>query len=221
MSATKYTHVLFDLDGTLLDSAMDITHALNHLRKVRDLPPLSYEAVRPIVSLGSPVLLKLAINKTVGDENYESYRQEFFKAYERYILDHSEFFPGTIDLLDQLETQNVKWGIVTNKITSLTKTILKSVNLLDRAGTIVCSDTTAHKKPHPEPMLYACKKIGCKPQDTIYIGDAEHDVAAAHAAGMPAAVVTYGYIPEDGVKPEEWGAEFIFPTVKELTEFLC
>ncbi len=220
MSKSNYSHVLFDLDGTLLDSAMDITHALNHLRKVRDLPPLEYKTVRPIVSLGSPALLKLALNTTIGDKGYDQLRLEFFKVYERYILDNSEFFPGAMALLDKLDAQGTRWGIVTNKVTSLTKTIMKSLKLDKRAATVVCADTTANKKPHPEPIIYACKQIGCNPQESIYIGDAKHDILAAHAAGMPAAVVTYGYIPEDGVRPEEWGAEYLFKTVEELTEFL-
>jgi phosphoglycolate phosphatase len=219
-SAPRYKYVLFDLDGTLLDSAKDITHALNQLRAKYNLLPLPYEEIRPVVSLGSPGLLKLCFGITVGDPQYAALRQEFFQYYERYLSDHSHLFEGALDLLDALEKSGVKWGIVTNKITQHTKSILKLLNLSERVNTLVCADTLANKKPHPEPMLFACTQLGCKPDETIYIGDAKNDVVAAHAAGMPAVVAAWGYIPNNVDPTSEWEAEFTFSSVRELQQFV-
>lgn len=215
-----YQYVLFDLDGTLLDSALDISHALNQLRGKYGLPALPYATIRPLVSIGSPGLLKLCFDVGPDHPHFPALREEFFQFYERYLGDNSQLFAGVATLLTKLEQQGIKWGIVTNKITRLTKSILKIIDLLERPAVLVCADTLANKKPHPEPLYYACKKIGCAPYDTIYIGDAKNDVVAAHAAGMPAAIVSYGYIPEDGVDPATWGAEHMFASVSALQHFL-
>lgn len=220
MNLPPFFYVLFDLDGTLLDSALGIAHALNDLRATHGLPPLPYETIRPAVSLGGPGLLKLAFNISVQDKNYLSLRKEFLRHYEPYLENYSEFFSGAISMLDNIEQYKITWGIVTNKITAFTEKIFKALDLYDRASVIVCADTLPYKKPHPEPLRHACRQIHCLPEQAVYIGDAQHDVTAAHEAGLAAGVVTYGYIPNTLPKPAYWGAEFLFDSIPQLNAFL-
>ena len=197
--------VLFDLDGTLADTAPDLGYALNEQRKLHNLPPLSDEAIRPQASHGAKGLLQLGFNIGPQDANFNTMREEYLKLYETHICLHTRLFPGMPELLAQLEQRGIVWGVVTNKPTRFTVPLLDQLHLTERAACIISGDTTANAKPHPEPLLTAAMEAGVTPAQCLYVGDAERDVEAAIAAGMTVVIANYGYIGEND-HPENWGA---------------
>tara|TARA_R110000868_G_scaffold84822_5_gene238931 strand:+ start:14183 stop:14833 length:651 start_codon:yes stop_codon:yes gene_type:complete len=215
----KPTTVLFDLDGTLLNSGIDVAHALNIYVERQGFPAQPYEKVEPLIPLGSGGMLKLAMNLDKDDSDFEKHRQGFFDVYERHFLDHTQLYPGVMDMLDTLDEKNIKWGIVTNKITRLTKPVLRQLNLLDRVGVLVCADTLAHKKPHPEPILHACKTLGSKPAETFFVGDGIYDLRSSQNAGTKFLVALYGYTPTDE-DASEWPAVGYLNSASEVLDFL-
>ena len=197
--------VLFDLDGTLLDTAPDLTAALNRLRRERGDPELSPAAIRPTVSHGSPGMLKLGFGLEPDDARYAELNQRFLALYREAIAVQTALFPGMAEVLTHLEAVGIPWGVVTNKPGWLTEPLLKALALWARAACVVSGDTLDKRKPDPEPLWYACERVGVAPACALYVGDAERDVQAGNRAGMTTLVAGFGYLGAED-RPEDWGA---------------
>lgn len=211
--------VLFDLDGTLADTAPDLGFALNQQRIARGLLELSIEELRSHASSGARGLLQAGFGIRPDDSGYVELRDEFLDLYEKNLSRSSTLFPGVPALLDQIEEHGMAWGIVTNKAERFTFPLLRALRLLDRSACVICGDTTPFAKPHPTPLLEAMARIGTTAAQCIYVGDDERDVQAGHAAGMSVIVVRYGYL-GNGRPPEEWGADGFVDTAAELGSIL-
>jgi 2-phosphoglycolate phosphatase len=193
--------ILFDLDGTLLDTAPEMVDALNAVRVEQGLAPLAFEAVRPSVSHGSPRLINLGF-PDADRQRFAALQSRFLEIYAAGVGLRTHLFGGMDSVLAELSTRGLSLGIVTNKPAWLTDPLLAQLDLRDRFACVVSGDTVSERKPHPLPMLHAAKLAGVGAEACIYVGDAERDVQAAHAAGMPALVATYGYLGDD----EDWRA---------------
>lgn len=186
--------VLFDLDGTLLDSAPDLGAAANALRTARGLEALPLAHYRPFVGTGARGMLRLALGTQPDDPGFDTLREEFFQAYEACMGQHACLFAGVQQVTQQLRTAGLSWGIVTNKSERFTHPIAQACPVLSQAQALVCGDTTPHAKPHPAPLLAAAQRLGIAPSDCLYVGDDERDMQAARAAGMGAVAAAYGYL---------------------------
>lgn len=186
--------VLFDLDGTLLDSAPDLAAAANMLRAQQSLPDLPLADYRPYVGTGARGMLRIALGLTPDMAEFDVQKEAFFLAYEAQLMRQSSLFPGVPGLLKQFDERNLGWGIVTNKSQRFTHPIVQQEATLGRAAVVVCGDTTAHAKPHPAPLLHACAQLQVDPAQVIYVGDDERDMQAARAAGMRGIAADYGYL---------------------------
>lgn len=211
--------VLFDLDGTLLDTAPDLAAALNRVRAAEGLPPLPYAEIRPHVSNGSVALVTLGFDDAPGSAAFESHRSALLEAYGAAVAEHSRLFAGMDKILTAIESSGRCWGIVTNKPGWLTDPLLDKLGLAQRAACVISGDTTAHAKPHPEPLLVAAQQVGVAPPACLYVGDAERDVAAARAAGMAVVVALYGYLPP-GAQPTDWQADGMIDAPADLASWL-
>ena len=196
--------MLFDLDGTLLDTAPDMAGALNELRQEEQLPLLPFEEVRQLVSHGATALVRLAFPEADAPA-FAALRERFLKIYRGRLAVETRPYEGVLDALARLESSGIAWGVVTNKPAWLTEPLLEEFALRERARVIVSGDTLAERKPHPAPLRYAAEKLGVIPSQCIYIGDAERDVLAAQAAGMKVFVALFGYIPVHE-RPRQWPA---------------
>lgn len=184
--------VLFDLDGTLIDTAPDMANALNLLLAEEGKPGLPYQNIRPVVSNGSVALVKLGFGDNPPE--LERLKLRYLEIYQAHLCDESKLFDGMAELLQHIEDNNMNWGVVTNKPGWLTEPLMQLIGLSQRAATIVSGDTTLNRKPHPEPMFHACLRAGSQPAQCIYIGDAQRDIEAGNTAGMQTVVALYGYI---------------------------
>jgi len=211
--------VLFDLDGTLADTAPDLAFALNQLRLARGMPELSVVDLRIHASSGARGLLHQGFGIHPADAGYIEMRDEFLDIYERNLARSSALFPGVPSLLDAIEERGLAWGIVTNKAERFTFPLLRALELMERARCVICGDTTPYAKPHPAPMIEALSRLGAVANECIYVGDDERDVQAGHAAGMNVVVVRYGYL-GNGRPPEEWGADLYIDSPGELVPVL-
>lgn len=198
--------LLFDLDGTLLDTAPDLAGALNATLEANGRAPLPFEAIRPVVSHGGRALIERGFGWTPDAPDFERVRGELLDYYQRHICEHTRLFPGMGDLLDALEQRDIPWGVVTNKPGWLTTPLLDALGLLQRAASVVSGDTLARSKPDPAPLLHACASIGVPPAQCIYIGDAERDIEAGRNAGMRTLVALFGYL-SDADHPDTWQAD--------------
>lgn len=196
--------VLFDLDGTLLDTAPDMVGALNEVRREQNLEPLQFGVVRPLVSHGATALVRLAFPEA-SEAAFTQVRARFLEVYRARLAAETRVYDGVLDVLDRFDAEGFAWGVVTNKPSWLTEPLLERFALRTRAGVIVSGDTLPERKPHPAPLLYGAETLGVTPLESIYIGDAERDVLAARAAGMRVFVALWGYIPSDE-RPHEWPA---------------
>lgn len=210
--------VLFDMDGTLLDTAPDMVNALNALRRERELAPLPYELVRSAVSHGAARVVRLGFESVVEPE-FAQLQQRFLQIYRGALSTHSRLFPGMEAVLDELDSRGLKYGIVTNKAAWLTEPLLEQLHLRSRFGCVVSGDTTAERKPHPMPLLHAAALLGVAPEACVYVGDAQRDVEAAHAAGMPALVANYGYLRADE-DSRSWGGDVYLQQPLDLLDWL-
>ncbi len=186
--------VLFDLDGTLIDSAPDLGAAADKMRLDRGLPSLPSEVYRPMAGAGARGMLQIAFGMSPQDPGFEAMREEFFANYERCMTHKTFAFEGVAELLQALEQRKLPWGVVTNKSQRFTNPLTQYMPLFAGAGAVVSGDTTPHAKPHPAPLLEAAKRLGVAPQDCIYVGDDERDMVAGRAAGMRTVAATYGYL---------------------------
>jgi 2-phosphoglycolate phosphatase len=212
MLNTPIKAILFDLDGTLLDTAIDLVNALNSLRDA----PLPFTApLRAAAGRGCKGLIKTGLNIEDHDPRYPALSERLLTHYEKHLLDNTQLFAGMEEVLDYLDQTNIPWGIVTNKPDKYTQKILKQLQLTSRAKCIISGDTLANRKPHPEPLLHGCQTLQIKPQHCLYIGDSEIDIIASKGAGMPSLAATYGYIDETE-NPQLWNADGYIKQPKEI-----
>ena len=207
--------VLFDFDGTLADTAPDLAAAANQQRLRRGLPALPYEQLRPMASHGARGLLGVALGLTPDSPEYEACKQQFLDDYAANIAVHTVLFPGVEDLLADLVREGWAWGIVTNKATRFTTPLVRHLALEQHSAVVVCGDTTAYSKPHPEPLLHAAREVGIAPRHCLYVGDDQRDIIAGQAAGMKTIATAYGYC-GNGVPVETWGADTVVDSVPAL-----
>ncbi|MEK6244065.1 MAG: HAD-IA family hydrolase [Pseudomonadota bacterium] len=204
--------ILFDFDGTLADTATDLARPLNRLRAARGLPELPLETLRPFASAGARGLLEAGLGILPDHAEFKPLREAFLQHYADEICVDTRLFPGIETLLVEIETRGLRWGIVTNKSTHLTRKIVAALGLERRAACVVCGDTTPHLKPHPASLLHAAKELDLAPQDCVYLGDDLRDVQAARAAGMRAVAVQWGY----GEGLPAWNADAIIARPMDL-----
>ncbi|TKC91553.1 HAD family hydrolase [Trinickia terrae] len=211
--------VLFDLDGTLADTAPDLAAAVNKMRHDRGLDMLPLEDLRPLASAGARGLIGGAFG--IGPEHHEfaSMREEFLANYEADLCIETILFPGIGELLDELDERGVRWGIVTNKVARLTEPLVELLGLDLRARCVVSGDTTPHSKPHPAPLLHAAKELDVHPERIVYVGDDLRDVQAGFAAGMITVAAAYGYCGTD-LPPTQWHAQHVVQSTGELQRLL-
>jgi phosphoglycolate phosphatase len=210
--------VLFDLDGTLLDTAPDMAAALNALRRLEGLEPLPFPEIRPHVSHGAARLIKIGFDCDSG-ERFEALRSRFLDLYRADLAVGTRPFEGIDGILGELERQGIAWGVVTNKPGWLTDPLMSALGLHERAGCIVSGDTLPERKPHPMPLLHAAKLLETEPGDCIYVGDAERDIQAGRAAGMKTLVAGFGYLSGDD-DPSSWLADAILARPSDLLQAL-
>ena len=200
--------VLFDLDGTLIDTAPDMGGALNNLLIEENLSPIPLDIIRPYVSQGGLVLTRLGFSEQVDEAEIEPLRLRFLDHYRAIVADESVLFDNFEQVLKKLEDRNMPWGIVTNKPEWLTTPLLEKMSLDKRAAVVICGDSLEHRKPHPLPLIVAAKTIGAARESCIYIGDDKRDIDAGKAANMKTLIAAWGYIkPETNL--DEWQAEGI------------
>ena len=211
--------VFFDLDGTLADTGPDMATAINALLVEEGRAPLSYFEIRPWVSHGARALVSLGFNVDEGDPNYETLRRRFLDHYQQVLCRETKLFEGMDTVLHFCDDKSIQWGIVTNKPHYLTEPLLKELGLIERAYCVVSGDSLINRKPHPDPLLHACRLIGKAPSQSIYIGDAHRDIEAGNSAGMTTLVATFGYLGEHD-EPENWGAYGLVDKPADIIEWL-
>jgi 2-phosphoglycolate phosphatase len=216
----KLSCVLFDLDGTLADTARDSILCLNKALSSHGFTPVNAETVKPFISYGAVAMINESLNQPISEGLRADILETMLDLYENNIAEHTVFFKGMSDTLDAIEAQGLKWGVVTNKEERFTNPLMAALKLTDRAACIISGDTTANPKPHVEPMLAACKKAAVKPQECVYIGDANHDIIAGKNAQMKTLVALYGYL-KPGDAPETWGADAMIESPEQLATWIC
>ncbi|MGV3742447.1 MAG: HAD family hydrolase [Burkholderiaceae bacterium] len=217
MQSTKPRAILFDLDGTLADTAPDLAAAVNRLRSERKLPLADFESLRQVASAGARGLIGAAFGMKPDDEGYEVLRTEFLNNYESAIAVETSLFEGVEELLAALDENGLHWGIVTNKAARFTDLLVPKIGL-HRAKCVISGDTTPHSKPHPEPLFEAARRIGLAPQECWYVGDDARDIQAGHAAGMFTVAAGWGYCGES--KPVTWNAHIIADTPLDILKMI-
>ncbi len=211
--------VLFDLDGTLVDTAPDLAAAANRQRVERGLEPLPLAQLRPMASHGARGLIGRALGCAPGDDDYESLRQQFLDYYEQALCVHSRLFDGMDETLTSLEQAGVLWGVVTNKVARFTVPLIERLGLADRAACVISGDSTPHTKPHPAPVLHAIAQAGKKAGASMYVGDDLRDVQAGRAAGTATVIAAYGYLGSDA-DIRTWGGDHIIDRPHDLLQLM-
>lgn len=209
--------ILFDLDGTLADTAPDLAAAVNFLRTERGLAPTPYSVLRPTASAGARGMIGAAFGLTPADEGYEELRLQWFDRYQSAMAVHSTLFGGVPELLAGIIAAGMAWGIVTNKPARFTDPLIPQIGLA-HAGCIISGDTTGHAKPHPAPLLEAARRLGIAAEDCWYVGDDLRDVEAGRAAGMVTVACAWGYCGSE--QPMAWGADLLLDTPADLLDAL-
>lgn len=218
MSDFKLNCVLFDLDGTLIDTAPDLIACLNKTLVTHGFSAVENQAVKPCISLGALTMIKFAAADASPD--LQTRMLDFMlDCYEQNIAEHSRFFAGINETLNCIEELGLKWGVVTNKRERFTLPLIKAMHLSKRLACVISGDTTANSKPHPEPMLEACRQAQVKPENCVYIGDAAHDIAAGKNANMKTLAAVYGYL-KDNDLPENWGADALIEHPQQLQHWI-
>lgn len=211
--------IFFDLDGTLVDTAPDLGLALNIQRERHGLPPLDPHVIRPHASHGTKALLQLGFSCVEEDAEFSAMRAEYLDIYNQVCTHSPILFDGVERVLQQIESSGRRWGIVTNKPRRFAQPLLAAMQLEQRAACLVCADDAARAKPFPDTLHLACQITGARPQDCVYVGDAERDIQAGRAAGMRTVVALFGYIGADDC-PREWGADTMIQRPEELLALL-
>jgi phosphoglycolate phosphatase len=211
--------VLFDLDGTLIDSAPDLAGAGNDMRVARGLEPHPLSHFRPMVGAGARGMVGRAFDIGPEDDAFVALRDEFLRRYEARMTRETHVFPDMLPVLAQLQRSSLPWGIVTNKATRFSKPLVRSLGSLSHASALICGDTTPHSKPHPAPLLEAARRMKVLPGECMYVGDDLRDVQAGCAAGMTTVAVRWGYL--GAAEPiETWGADHVLETPADLLKLL-
>lgn len=211
--------VLFDLDGTLIDSAPDLGAAADQMRVARGLASLPLERYRPMAGAGARGMLGVAFGITPDAPEFDLLREEFFLNYEARMLRNTQVFSGVAELVEALCERGLRWGVVTNKSVRFTDPLTRAIALFDTAGVIVSGDTTPYSKPHPEPLFEAARRLGVAPEACVYVGDDERDILAGRAAGMRTIAATYGYMGEQA-EVARWDADAAIASPLELLQLL-
>jgi len=198
--------ILFDLDGTLVDTAPDLAYALNLQRERHGLAALPLDEIRPFASHGSRGLLHKGFGLTMDDPEFESMRTEYLALYDEVFARSPVLFSGMAEVLAHIENQGLRWGVVTNKPRRFTEPMMQVMGLSRRAACVVSGDDAARAKPYPDTLLLACTQMAVNPQQCLYIGDAERDIEAGRTAGMKTVLAMYGYL-DDQDQTEQWGAD--------------
>lgn len=207
--------VLFDLDGTLADSAPDLGGAGNDLRERRGLEPLPLSHYRPLTGTGARGMLRIALQMTPEHPEFDVARDEYLSLYAARITRDTQLFPQIPPLLIELETRGLPWGVVTNKHSRFAHPLLQGLNLIDRASVIVCGDTLPRAKPHPDPLIEAARRLAIPAHECVYIGDDLRDVQAGRSAGMATVAAAWGYL-GNGEPIEHWGADHVISFPADL-----
>jgi len=214
----KLSCVLFDLDGTLADTAPDLIANLNRALTIHGFDTVTPEIIKPFISYGAAAMIE-ASRPLCDDGIKADILETMLTEYQNNIVELTALFPGMAETLDAIEAQGLKWGVITNKRERFTNPLMAALNLADRAACIVSGDTTANPKPHPEPMLAACKQAGVNPQECVYIGDALHDIIAGKNAQMKTLAAVYGYI-NPGDNPATWGADALIESPDQISTWI-
>jgi 2-phosphoglycolate phosphatase len=209
--------ILFDLDGTLADTAPDLAAAVNFLRTQRGLAPTPYSVLRPTASAGARGMIGAAFGLTPADDGYEELRLQWFDRYQSAMAVHSTLFGGVPELLQEIAAAGMAWGIVTNKPARFTDPLIPQIGLA-HAGCIISGDTVGHAKPHPAPLLEGARRLGIAPEHCWYVGDDMRDVEAGRAAGMITVACAWGYC--GSIEPATWGADLLLDTPADLMDML-
>ncbi len=210
--------VLFDLDGTLVDTAPDLIACLNQATKPYAYQPVDIDPFRAFISYGAAALIEQVATHSSTDEK-ALILQSMLDCYQHNVAQHSQLFTGISELLEHIEEQGLKWGIVTNKRKRFTLPLISALQLSERAACIISGDTTARSKPHPEPMLAACEQAEVAPENCIYIGDAIHDIEAGNSVNMTTLVALYGYLKHDD-QPDSWGAHGMIESPEQISAWI-
>jgi len=218
MSGFKLDCVLFDLDGTLVDTAPDLIACLNQALSAEGFPEVRDSDLKPLISMGAMAMVK-HVTADADPLRQNQLLDLMLDCYQNNIAEHSRFFQGIGETLDIIEAAGLKWGVVTNKRERFTLPLMKALDLDKRAACVISGDTTANSKPHPEPMLAACKQAGVKPENCVYIGDASHDITAGKNANMKTLAALYGYLKE-GDQPDQWGADALIESPQHLQQWI-
>ena len=211
--------VLFDLDGTFADTLPDLCHALAQALEERKLAPAPADVLRPLVSRGARAMAEKACGERVGEDALDGLVARFLAVYAANVCRHTRLVNGMQALLDELHRRTIAWGIVTNKRREYSEPLMRALDPQARAACVVSGDSTANAKPHPQPLLHACKLLRSVPADCVYVGDAENDVLAARRAGMRSVVALYGYIAADD-DPHSWRADTTIDAPRELLAWI-
>ena len=212
--------VLFDLDGTLIDSAPDLGAAADKMRTDRGLPSLAYELYRPMAGAGARGMLSVAFGFTPDHDDFAEYREEFFQNYERRMTELTRIFDGVVEMIAALEQRGLAWGVVTNKSERFTLPLTAEMALFKNAKAIISGDTTPHTKPHPAPLFEAAKRLAIEPARCIYVGDDARDIEAGRAANMGTVAATYGYLGQNA-DTSKWGADAVISAPAALMGLLA
>jgi len=211
--------VIFDLDGTLIDTADEFVIVVQRLRSEHDLAPIDADVIRSTVSNGARALVTLALGLEESDTRFETQRLRLLSLYSEVLGSTAQPYPGIIALLEQLQERGIGWGICTNKPRAYTDPLLERLNMSPAPGSVVCPDDVAHRKPHPESLYLNCKQLDCLPAKAIYVGDHQRDIDAGRAAGMKTIAACYGYI-EAWDDPASWGADLRVDASTELSALI-
>ncbi|MEI6707835.1 MAG: HAD-IA family hydrolase [Methylococcales bacterium] len=220
MSANfKLSCVLFDLDGTLVDTAPDLIACLNHTLAAHDLNTVNAELVKPFISFGALAMINASVAQSLSESQRTELLETMLNRYENNIAEHTVFFTGMVETLANIEQLGLKWGVVTNKRKRFTDPLMDALDLTRRAACIISGDSTGNPKPHPEPMLAACQQAGVNPRECVYIGDASHDITAGKNVNMKTLAAVYGYIKVND-NPETWGADALIDSPEQLNTWI-
>lgn len=220
MSRFAVRAVLFDLDGTLIDSAPDLGAAADRMRVARGLPSLPLDAYRHMAGAGARGMIGVAFGYGPEHPEFDALRQEFFDNYQACMTERTRPFAEVPELVAALAQAGLPWGVVTNKSERFSLPLTRAMSLFERVATVVCGDTTPHAKPHPAPLLEAARRLNLAPADCLYVGDDERDIVAGRAAGMPTVAALYGYLGQRA-DVSAWGADAIIDSPQGLLKILA
>lgn len=211
--------VLFDLDGTLLDTAPEFAVVVNQLRAEHGMAALPFAAIRRTVSHGARALVSLAFEIEPETAGFEALRLRLLELYAANLASNTRVFPGIGDVLGFLSQRQIPWGVITNKPSQYAKPLLDAMAFAVPCATLVCPDHVSQSKPHPEPMLLACRQLGCRPEHSVYVGDHRRDIEAGSAAGMLTIAAAYGYVDEQD-PADSWAADHIVASAADISALL-